>query len=141
MSPPAYPGLHNEQSMNGGKGGQADRLPTPSGGGPEAIPPPFKDAGDRLKHPRNTWTSRHQKCFLGPPTVTQWARRGCLGSHCDAGLIPDQAQWAGDPVLPKLRSQMWLRSDPWPLATPYASGRPKTTHPPPPKKLLNPEAL
>ena len=44
----------------------------------------------------------------------------------DAGLIPDLAQWVKDPVLLQLwlRSQLPLRSDPWP-GTPYATGQPK----------------
>ena len=51
----------------------------------------------------------------------------CLGS---AGMHvrspPSQTQWVKDPALPQLqlRSQLRLRSDPWPR-TPYATGQPK----------------
>ena len=42
------------------------------------------------------------------------------------GSIPSLAQWVKDLRLPQLqpRSQLWLRSDPWPGA-PYSMGQPQ----------------
>ena len=41
--------------------------------------------------------------------------------HWDTGLIPSLVQWVKDPALPELwlRSQLQLRSDPWPRNSIY----------------------
>ena len=46
--------------------------------------------------------------------------------HWDIGLISTAAQWVGDLALLylKLRSRLWLRSDPW-LGALYATGWPQ----------------